>query len=168
MILWDHKFSSMWLTICMRLFPPCEVMTRRSGLRLWTIWGLGGGGGDLAKTTFPKLLPFETVRSPGEALALVYPLAAKWKKNQDKSIEKSNRWVFNLRVERLKSFLVFCEVTVRWRITTSKFVCISKERRKSVRPKSNWTIAQFINHNTATFKLSERNAGTGIVAKEHL
>lgn len=60
----------------MRLFPPCEVMTRRSGLRLLTIWGLGGGGGDLAGTTFPRLLPLETVRRPGEALALVYPLAA--------------------------------------------------------------------------------------------
>lgn len=60
----------------MRLFPPCEVMTRRSGLRLLTIWGLGGGGGDLAGTSFPRLLPLETVRRPGEALALVYPLAA--------------------------------------------------------------------------------------------
>lgn len=60
----------------MRLFPPCEVMTRRSGLRLLAIWGLGGGGGDLAGTTFPRLLPLETVRRPGEALALVYPLAA--------------------------------------------------------------------------------------------
>lgn len=60
----------------MRLFPPCEVITRRSGLRLLTIWGLGGGGGDFAGTTFPRLLPLETVRRPGEALALVYPLAA--------------------------------------------------------------------------------------------
>lgn len=67
--------SMVRLTICMRLFPPCEVITRRSGLRLLTIWGLGGGGGDLAGTTFPKLLPLETVRRPGEALALVYPLA---------------------------------------------------------------------------------------------
>ena len=50
-------------------------MTRRSGLRLFTIWGLGGGGEDLAGTTFPRLLPLETVRSPGEALALLYPLA---------------------------------------------------------------------------------------------
>lgn len=72
----DIDISLVWLTICMRLFPPCEVMTRRSGLRLLTIWGLGGGGGDLARTTFPRLLPFETVRRPGEALALVYPLAA--------------------------------------------------------------------------------------------
>ena len=64
-----------YLTICMRLFPPCEVMTRRSGLRLFTIWGLGGGGEDLAGTTFPRLLPLETVRRPGEALALLYPLA---------------------------------------------------------------------------------------------
>lgn len=71
-----HKFGLVKLTICMRLFPPCEVMTRRSGLRLLTIWGLGGGGGDLAGTTFPRLLPLETVRRPGEALALVYPLAA--------------------------------------------------------------------------------------------
>lgn len=45
-------------------------------MRLLTIWGLGGGGGDLAGTTFPRLLPLETVSRPGEALALVYPLAA--------------------------------------------------------------------------------------------
>lgn len=67
--------AGLLLTICIRLFPPCEVMTRRSGLRLLTIWGLGGGGGDLAGATFPRLLPLETVRRPGEALALVYPLA---------------------------------------------------------------------------------------------
>lgn len=30
----------------------------------------------MAGTTFPRLLPLETVRRPGEALALVYPLAA--------------------------------------------------------------------------------------------
>lgn len=71
-----RQFCSVCLTICMRLFPPCEVMTRRSGLRLLTIWGLGGGGGDLARTTFPRLLPLETVSRPGEARALVYPLAA--------------------------------------------------------------------------------------------
>lgn len=45
-------------------------------MRLLAIWGLGGGGGDLARTTFPRLLPLETVRRPGEARALVYPLAA--------------------------------------------------------------------------------------------
>lgn len=69
------KLGFAGLTICMRLFPPCEVMTRRSGLRL-LICGLGGGGGDLAGTTFPRLLLLETVSRPGEALALVYPLAA--------------------------------------------------------------------------------------------
>ena len=73
---WGRRLTGrVYLTICMRLFPPCEVMTRRSGLRLFTIWGLGGGGEDLAGTTFPRLLPLETVRSPGEALALLYPLA---------------------------------------------------------------------------------------------
>lgn len=45
-------------------------------MRLLAIWGLGGGGGDLARTTFPRLLPLETVSRPGEARALVYPLAA--------------------------------------------------------------------------------------------
>lgn len=151
MILWDHKFSLMWLTICMRLFPPCEVMTRRSGLRLLTIWGLGGGGGDLARTTFPKLLPFETVRSPGEALALVYPLAAKWQ-NQVKSIENSNRGV--------KGFLVYYKVTVIWRNKISMFVCTSKTGKSqdhTVCPKSNWTIAQLINHNFETVRKKSSN-----------
>lgn len=83
----------------MRLFPPCEVMTRRSGLRLLAIWGLGGGGGDLARTTFPRLLPLETVSRPGEARALVYPLAAMgvgvgwggWRGGRARRTQ-SNRW----------------------------------------------------------------------------
>lgn len=86
-----HKFRSVCLTICMRLFPPCEVMTRRSGLRLLAIWGLGGGGGDLARTTFPRLLPLETVRRPGEARALVYPLAARERGGGDRGIHEKNK-----------------------------------------------------------------------------
>lgn len=160
-ILWDHKFSLMWLTICMRLFPPCEVMTRRSGLRLLTIWGLGGGGGDLARTTFPKLLPFETVRSPGEALALVYPLATKWKKNQEKAIGKSNRWAFTLIGKRPKGFLVYCEVTGIWRNAISKLLRISKTGKFSNIQSDPKVIAQLINHNIRILKLSKRNARTG-------
>lgn len=58
------------LTSCIRLLSLCEVMTLRSGFRLLTIWGLGGGG-DFARTTFPRLLPLDTERRPGEALALM-------------------------------------------------------------------------------------------------
>lgn len=62
--------SSALLTSCMRPFPLCEVMTLRSGLRLLTIC-VPGEGGDFARTTFPKLLPLDTERRPGEALALM-------------------------------------------------------------------------------------------------
>lgn len=57
----------------MRPFPPWEVMTRRSGLRMLVARGLlcwGGGGGDFAGTAFPRLFPLETGRRFGEALAL--------------------------------------------------------------------------------------------------
>lgn len=73
---WTHHLSPcgcrscVLLTSCMRLLPLCEVMTLRSGLRLLTIWGPGEGE-DLARTTFPRLLPLDTERRPGEALALM-------------------------------------------------------------------------------------------------
>lgn len=57
---------------CISPLPLCEVMTRRSGLRLLVascvLWG--GGGGDLAGMILPKVLPLETGRRPGEARAL--------------------------------------------------------------------------------------------------
>lgn len=57
---------------CISPFPLCDVITRRSGLRLLVgscvLWG--GGGGDLAGMILPKLLPLDTGRRPGEALAL--------------------------------------------------------------------------------------------------
>lgn len=57
---------------CISPFPLCEVITRKSGLRLLVascvLWE--GGGGDLAGMILPKLLPLETGRRPGEALAL--------------------------------------------------------------------------------------------------
>lgn len=57
---------------CIKPLPLCEVITRRSGLRLLLAsWVLcDGGGGDLAGMILPKLLPLDTGRSPGEALAL--------------------------------------------------------------------------------------------------
>lgn len=62
-------------------------------MRLLTIWGLGGGGGDLAGTTFPRLLPLETVRRPGEALALVYPLAAGRRRCERREINRKIKQV---------------------------------------------------------------------------
>lgn len=57
---------------CINPFPPWDVMTLRSGLRLgapsWALWV--GGGGDLAGTTLFKLLPLATGSRPGEARAL--------------------------------------------------------------------------------------------------
>lgn len=48
------------------------MITRKSGLRLLAAscvpWE--GGGGDLAGMILPRLLPLETGRRPGEALAL--------------------------------------------------------------------------------------------------
>lgn len=57
---------------CINPFPLCEVITRKSGLRLLVASCVlcEGGGGDLAGMILPKLLPLDTGRSPGEALAL--------------------------------------------------------------------------------------------------
>lgn len=48
------------------------MITRKSGLRLLLASCVlcEGGGGDLAGMILPKLLPLDTGRSPGEALAL--------------------------------------------------------------------------------------------------
>lgn len=55
----------------------------------------------MARTTFPRLLPLETVSRPGEARALVYPLAAEgreweweWRVGAERHAiaTQSNRW----------------------------------------------------------------------------
>lgn len=88
----------------------------------------------MAGTTFPRLLPLETVSRPGEALALVYPLAAggmevrmhgnQWEKIKQEGYRQRGTLLYN----PLKGSLSNCGQTLREKLTDGS---MSKQQRGS-------------------------------------